>query len=1423
MPQISKKALSQYIRTECLRRLRLDLSPDTKQFREERELAGMPPVQPPRRGLEYLSRAGEEWQDEKVADLCNTFGDAAVIGHRQGERFGEIELTSFLQSAPEGSFLVEAQFETSPTFEDALGVAGYRDRYGMRYAMLRPDLIEVLPVGAGPEKYINPAGDVMWLAKGDPRVKLRVIDIKLTAGPTPSHFAEVTYYSMALAGWLVDHGLDEYCVVVPTAAIWPGSHEASSLVRSCERGGTHPAFMDMWNAMQHDLETAPFEVFAGRIKHFFRSDVPGALAMPWDRLPWHVDSRCKGCDYLGYPWVDKDGHKTCDPRHCMPMAERMNHLSRIAFMSRSASCALSEQGISDVATLAEAHPDSDVFDEHYSLRASRNVVAGRASSLRNEVSLIPPNSGTSSMMPGYADLHIYLMADFDVGSAITFSLGVKAFWVENKTFGWSGKRDTRAYRPDPHVIDTRDLSSECMALIGFLEDIHGILDDAWNRNPETTVQFYIWDTVRYKHLARVIGRHMQHILIRQSIQYLAWLFPPEELLPNADMEMRRSYVTIVCEAVRTLVAAPIPHYYSLLSTARVYHDRTLAPEMAQFNVHPLFEDPLSDQIPSERAHEIWARAERPRSWQEQKETLRKTVIRQLDALETITRRLEDDLKPGLKQRAPKICIEPPKYQSGISVEGQLWYGFARLDAALGQLEVQQIRAMPPEEREARYQSARLTRRLTGDEETRALGRLGLQHRPGMRVYEMRPESKEVKAREGDFTFALSPERVPGFLDKRLQLVTKDTPLERKNGSGWNTFMETAAGVRIVGIDRDAGIIAVSPDGRFMTMLDDLEKHNLVDFSRDVILDPTWIDTFGWKLNKTLHTIGNPRCARDNPIVRRAVGLAADRRIRETPGNPVADVLWSGRQLAKASVPRELRIVRQYIESGGISLNESQWEAWEAALSRRLQIIWGPPGTGKSRTLTAVVMGAVADAVSRKAPLRMLVCAPTYNAMDNVLLDAVSYIGEMFRHPDLKCVRIRSSYRPYDGNIPRGLDLELNKPNPSPGVLQLYRRLMEGQGITVVGATPEQVHNLLMAGSNEPCQEMFDFIILDEASQIDVGHAILAFASLAEGGTVVVAGDPKQLPPIHQAKAPAGLEDMVGSIYEFFENIHGVRPAVLRENYRSNRAIVDLAHEAGYDRSLTSFSPGMKMDVVAPFPADPAPPEGWPRSLLWSPSWSLLLDPAAPVSCFLYPEGRCGQWNPFEASSVAALVFLLYGRLASQPLNERDPLSGAMVPSSRVPYAMEEFWKKGIGIVTPHRAQQALIISKLQQVFEPLGVPVALMRGAVDTVERFQGQQRDVVIASYAMGDQEAIQSEDEFLMSLNRFNVMVSRARTKLIVFATRELVNHLSGDLEVLRDSRLLKVYVESFCNRSRPVVLGELGQEGKTQMVEGELRWRG
>ncbi len=133
--------------------------------------------------------------------------------------------------------------------------------------------------------------------------------------------------------------------------------------------------------------------------------------------------------------------------------------------------------------------------------------------------------------------------------------------------------------------------------------------------------------------------------------------------------------------------------------------------------------------------------------------------------------------------------------------------------------------------------------------------------------------------------------------------------------------------------------------------------------------------------------------------------------------------------------------------------------------------------------------------------------------------------------------------------------------------------------------------------------------------------------------------------------------------------------------------------------------------------------------------------------------------------MASLVTLLYGRAANKLLDERDPATGELIVQIEgTAYSPEAFWKEAVGIVTPHRAQQGLIVSRLQQVFANTDVEPSLIRSAVDTIERFQGQERDVIVASYALGDPNAIADEDEFLMSLNRFNVMASRPRAKLIV-----------------------------------------------------------
>ena len=1048
-------------------------------------------------------------------------------------------------------------------------------------------------------------------------------------------------------------------------------------------------------------------------------------------------------------------------------------------------------------------------------------------------------------MPRWADLHVYLSVDFDIGSAITVAFGLSAFWYEPRPFQspLSTQRQHHVWRRQARIVVNKDLSTERHELVAFLQEIHNILD--WCRrqdqqrraNPalaglsliersgyRTKVQVYLWDSLQFEHLTRIIGRHLSAIMANRNIDYLAWLFPPEELLPNPDLVTRRSPITIVRDVVRAHLAAPVAHYYSLLEIARNYHDVNLPSQMAGFSVHPLFDTPLSDQIPSERAHEIWAQVTQPVHWQQQMTTFTETVERRLSALETVTKRLEADLRTELRQSAPAIRIEPPVRQNRVSVDGQLWHGFARLDAALNELEVHQVRAMPPHERTAKFRSARLPRRLDPQAEQNALRSMGLRPRAGRRVYELAADSIDVKAKVGDFNLALAPESAGGFLDRKVCGVVRNTPLDgqlqrRLRDRYPRVLMEEVLSVTIAGLDRNRRLIAIDADRRSPNILDDLTGHGLVDLERDVILDPVHHDFFSRKLLAALQAIGNPPIAgtNPNPLVSAATGQRG-RGARATRHTPVADCLWNAGTLSNAPVTRNLRPVQTQLQTHGLSLNQSQWRAWQEALTHRAWLIWGPPGTGKSRTVRAAVVGAVLEAQQNNRPLRVLVSAFTYTAIDNVLFDIAADIAALLPG-GCDVFRVRSMFSEAPTNTGAAIDLELDRSNPSQAIIGLRTRLLRGQSLVVVGATPQQAHNLLTCQNSAAQAEWFDLIVIDEASQMDVAHVVLPFCGLAENGSVILAGDPLQLAPIHKASAPKDLENIVRSVYAFWREVHSVRESALEINYRSNDTIVSFARSAGYPTTLASHSRNLAIELVSPLPT--TRPAQWPQSLAWTSEWASLLDPTQPAVCFVYDDGQSSQRNEFEADAVAALLWLLSGRVSDRPRNEIDPATGRPRPTSTTAYAPLDFWGKAVGVVTPHRAQQGLIVTRLQSAFNATGQVAEAIRDAVDTVERFQGQQRDIIIASYTLGDPDQIAEEDEFLMSLNRFNVIASRARAKLIVLISQDILNHLAHEIEVLWESKLLKMYGESFCNNERRMDLTH-NVGGTTRVVRGSFRWK-
>ena len=93
----------------------------------------------------------------------------------------------------------------------------------------------------------------------------------------------------------------------------------------------------------------------------------------------------------------------------------------------------------------------------------------------------------------------------------------------------------------------------------------------------------------------------------------------------------------------------------------------------------------------------------------------------------------------------------------------------------------------------------------------------------------------------------------------------------------------------------------------------------------------------------------------------------------------------------------------------------------------------------------------------------------------------------------------------------------------------------------------------------------------------------------------------------------------------------------------------------------------------------------------------------------------------------------------------------------------------IGVVTPYRAQ-AREIRNLLRLGE--GGRELVSKVVVDTVERMQGQERDVIIISLTTSDAGFAANLAEFLFQPQRLNVAVTRPRRKLVIVGSRHLLD---------------------------------------------------
>lgn len=121
----------------------------------------------------------------------------------------------------------------------------------------------------------------------------------------------------------------------------------------------------------------------------------------------------------------------------------------------------------------------------------------------------------------------------------------------------------------------------------------------------------------------------------------------------------------------------------------------------------------------------------------------------------------------------------------------------------------------------------------------------------------------------------------------------------------------------------------------------------------------------------------------------------------------------------------------------------------------------------------------------------------------------------------------------------------------------------------------------------------------------------------------------------------------------------------------------------------------------------------------------------------------------------------------------------------------------IGVVVPYRAQSRLIRSLLRRT---IGEEKIWSKIVVDTVERMQGQEREVVLVSFATASPAFASQMADFLFQPQRLNVAVTRPRTKLILIGSHHMLDGDQYDEEHSDTFALLKDLLNSCQQISLP-----------------------
>ena len=411
------------------------------------------------------------------------------------------------------------------------------------------------------------------------------------------------------------------------------------------------------------------------------------------------------------------------------------------------------------------------------------------------------------------------------------------------------------------------------------------------------------------------------------------------------------------------------------------------------------------------------------------------------------------------------------------------------------------------------------------------------------------------------------------------------------------------------------------------------------------------------------------------------------------------------------------------------LNPAQTDAARAALGRVVTLWRGPPGTGKTRTLAALV-SAFAASPLRSSAGQILVTAPSNVAVDNIvvaLLAAgvrVARVGVPAKvTPAARpaCVAALAAATPAGRSAAAARAAAAASPPGAAGRVDRERADALAAAATAAALDSAAViaATCVGAGDDALAGRRFALVALDEATQATEPAALIPL--LANAGAALLVGDPAQLPPtvVTRAGAAAGLGT---SLFERLANA-GVPTHLLDTQYRMHPALAAFPSARFYGRALKN---GVSASARLP-PAGLA----WPHPSIPI-AFAQCAGPERAAGPSAIPsDGGTTLANDAEADAIASAVASL--------------LAAADVPASE------------IGVITPYSGQARLLRDRLVR---RLGAAAAASI-EVKTVDGFQGREKDVILLSPVRANPGA---RVGFLADARRLNVAITRARRGLVV-----------------------------------------------------------